>query len=239
MDKLFVLLGFLLFSITHNLTAETAIKISGESCIYSIEVPEGWATISKDSIKAKFGDELIDIALYCKESKNPFQGKYILCRFIPSRSPLSQFDFSKITKEIEQSFNDTNNSQSRDKPRVITDSFLANKENLSFYITGTVISENEKRKFYQAIVPTKFGYLMIAAYQPPYLSAQSCDLSINDFSQGLIIDNNFIYSEPPSKFKLNLWHLFIALAVSSAVYGIIQYSPEIKKLLHKKETLEA
>lgn len=238
MRKLSVLLGLLFFLWPYDIAAAETVKVNGKSCAYSVEVPESWGIIPKDSVNAKFGEDLVDIALYCKQSNTTFfQGMYILYSFMPTSGTLNQLDFAEITKEIKQGFEVTNNSQSSDKAKVITDTFLADNGNLSFQITGTVILEKKKRKFYQTIIPAKFGYLMIAAYQASDLSAQSCDLSTHDFSHGLVIDNNFKYTEPPSKFNLNLFHLFIALAVSSTVYGVIQYSPKIKALLRKKEGL--
>ncbi len=235
MRTLFVLIAFQLFSGVYNLAGARTIKINGKSCNYNIIVPEGWDTIPADTLKSRFGKGLFDVGLYNTNSKSYFDGDYIQYIFLPTIKPLSQFTFAQITKDVQNGINIADKLPKKGEPRLITDNFNADKQNRLFYIAGKITSGTKERKYAQIIVPTKFGFLKIMYYAAKGAVANS--ITNDKLLATVNIPDNYRYTEPPSKFNLNIWHLLIAFAIGLAVYFSIQYAPKIKQLLTKKESI--
>lgn len=209
-----------------------SIKINGKSCNYSIEVPAGLDTIPSDTLINRFGKGFFDVGLYDSKSKGYFDGKYIQYVFMPSRNSLNQFSFAQISKEIQKSIDVAKKQPQTGKFRLITDNFKADQANHLLFITGSIVSGLKARKYVQIMLLTKFGFLKIMQYEA--LGVQTTNTSYNDLLASVNILDNFKYTEPPSRFNLNIWHLIIAFGLGLLVYFSIQYAPVIKQFLTKK-----
>lgn len=232
MRTLCVLIAFQLFSGLYNFASAATIEINGKSCNYNIIVPEGCDTIPADTLKSRFGKDLFDVGLYDSKSKDYFDGKYIQYVFMPTRNSLNQYTFAQIFKEIQNSIDIANKQPHAGKIRLITDNIKADRDNHLLFITGKIISETKERKYAQIMLLTKFGFLKIMRYEAR--GEQTINTAYNDLLASVNITNNFIYTEPPSRFNLTIWHIILAFSIGLAVYFSILYAPKIKQLITKK-----
>ncbi|MBI9069238.1 MAG: hypothetical protein JEZ09_18215 [Salinivirgaceae bacterium] len=232
MRTLFVLIAFQFFSGFYNIVGASTIEVNTKSCNYNIIVPEGWDTIPSDTLTNRFGKGLFDIGLYDSKSKSYFDGRYIQYVFMPTLNSLNQYTFAQIYKELQNSIEVSNKQPQTGQIRLITDTIKADRDNLLLFITGKIISETKERNFAQIILPTKFGFLKIMRYEAR--GEQSINTAYNDLLASVNIPDNFKYTEPTSRFNLNIWHVMIAFAIGMAAYFGIQYAPKIKQLVTKK-----
>lgn len=202
------------------------IKIDNKSCEYSIQVPNGWETIPEDTLKARFGKNVIDAGLYKKGSNTYFEGEYIQYVFLPTAKSLNQFSFKKLTKNFKRGISQSV-PQDKDSIRLITENTSVSEEQKCFYIKGTIKSNSIKRSFTQCILPTKFGFLKIIHYRA--INKEESELTIEDIYSNTEISDSYFYNGPPSKSSLSVWHIVLAFGIGLVVYIIIQYGPVLVK----------
>lgn len=208
------------------------LDIQNKNCKYTIVFPTGCDTIPVDTLNNRFGNGTVDAGFYDTSHNSYFDGEYIQYIFLPTTKTLNQFAFKQLADDFSKSVKIGETQKQTDSLSVVTTTFEVDDVKQCFYVSGKFITDIKEIDFNQVVIPTKFGLLKVIRY-----SKNNCD-GMDAFTQEVIantrIADNFKYTEPPSKFNLNLWKIAIAFAFAIAVYFIILYFPNLRKKLISK-----
>ena len=182
-------------------------------CKYNLTIPSGWDTIPRHVLVEK--NEMyknIHFALYPMSQSDYFTPKSMLITFVPTAKSLNLFTF----REIEQTLNKQTESDS-----VYLDGRESDVENgrYIFIISSSLDNDTISLRCKQYMLLTRFGYLTVF----DYLKGEEDTLFMSGRSliSNVVVDNDYIYSEPKRKGGLDLKSVIYALAIGVIVYIVM------------------
>lgn len=209
--------------------ANNTVNIRQKSCKYSITIPEGWDSISHDTITKKLGNVNIDVALYNKDSGGYFDDCYILIGFAPTTKALSPYSFKDIVKGLK--------TQSKQTTSSVNDTINVETNDVECYIdndvyriaTLTTILKNDNRiDCLQNLIVTKFGYLSVAFYQKGSSTSVSKKVVEKLISQ-IKIEDDYKYTEPKTESLFSPIKIGITIGIGLLVYFMIIFIDRKRK----------
>jgi hypothetical protein len=226
-EIIYVLINLMnLYGIT--VFASVTIPVShGNSCDYTVLLPDEWEVIPMDTIKSKLQQQIpLDLGIYPVSQESWFSGNYALIGFMPSNRTLTEFTFNQIVKAV-ANLNEQSEMKN-DTLQVHYEKIVPDMQNGCIRNYFSIIKDFVTIEHCQLLYLSKFGYVTVLLYQ------KTAGISLDEVQRqltGIIqIQPDYRYREP-EKGGISIKHMALSLVIGLFVYGIIT-------LLTKKRTTQ-
>jgi len=163
--RIYVLLILFLIFGKAEVTASNVINISNSGCKYSVEIPEGWDTIPKIALQEKSNQYNIDLGIYPISQKDYFNGNYAFFVFTPTIRSLNLLTFEQIVSGIKNQIKQKEINNDTLQVRFIQTDTEDKDGIYTVYSYYKIQHRSDSLNNCQLFRLTKFGYIMVLAYQ--------------------------------------------------------------------------
>jgi len=226
LHKLFLFLLFFYGNV--EIKASNAVTILNKGCNYSINIPEGWDTIPNTVLQEKLKQYNADLGIYPITQKDYFNGNYALFVFVPTIKTLNLLTFEQIVSEQEKQKKQGEINNDTLHVRFIQAYPEVKDGAYSIYRYYKAQHRSDSLNTCQALRLTKFGYVMVLAYQKDIAGTIPIEKVSALLSGSISVQPDYIYSEPQKK-GISLKHILISLAIGVLAYVVITVISKIKK----------
>lgn len=201
--------------------ASQNVSINLPSCRFTITIPQGWDSIPQDVILKKNGTALPCFGFYPKQQGDYFKEIYVLVSFLTTANVLNGFTFEEIARNLKR-MNEQSKMPNTDSLRMVYNGTDKYTHGGKFYIRTltTIYKDTVTLKCLQDLLLTRYGYISIVCYKKGRTEDIFRDAATS-ITQGISIQNDYIYTEPQGQTAFTLIKIIISLCIGMAVYFII------------------
>lgn len=211
------------FLIYNTQTSAQQVRFLHQGCRYTVNIPAGWDTIPNGVLKGKFPQLNLDTGMYPASQKDYFSTQYVLIGFSPAMSTLNAFSFEQVADGIQKMGAQAN--LTGDTLSVTSDSVVPINNHPDYWVNNYLaIRKNSSLiKSCQTLYVSKFGYILLMAYQKEEVALPVSSITDIFTSAGnLQVEDNYKYI-PPQKKSFPLKYLLLSLGIGGIVYVLIAF----------------